>query len=43
MDDIGIRIDAVGRYLPDRVVTAAELEDRMSLPEGWIARKTGVL
>lgn len=43
MDDIGIRIDAVGRYLPDRVVTAAELEDRMNLPEGWIARKTGVL
>jgi 3-oxoacyl-[acyl-carrier-protein] synthase-3 len=38
-----MRIDAVGRYLPATVVTAADLEDRMQLPAGWIGRKTGVL
>jgi len=38
-----VRIDSVGRYLPSTVVTAAELENRMQLPAGWIARKTGVL
>jgi 3-oxoacyl-[acyl-carrier-protein] synthase-3 len=37
------RIDSVGRYLPNTVVTAAELEARMRLPAGWIERKTGVL
>lgn len=31
------------RKPPTTVVTAAELEDRMRLPAGWIERKTEVL
>jgi len=37
-----VRIAGAGYYLPERVVTSAELEARMGLPEGWVERLTGV-
>ncbi len=38
-----LQIVGVGRYLPERVVTAAEVEALCRLPAGWIARRAGVL
>ena len=38
-----VSIAGVGSYLPSRIVTNAELEARLGLPAGWIARRTGVL
>jgi 3-oxoacyl-[acyl-carrier-protein] synthase-3 len=35
-------IAGVGRYLPERIVTNRELETEFGLPDGWIARFTGV-
>lgn len=35
-------IIGTGRYLPDRVVENAELEQRLGLEPGWIEEKTGV-
>lgn len=32
----------MGHYVPDRVVTAAELETKCNLPEGWVEARTGV-
>ena len=32
----------MGEYLPDRVVTNAELEARCELTPGWIRKRTGV-
>lgn len=40
---IPVKIEGMGRYMPKRVVTSEELEDRLKLPEGWIARRNGVL
>jgi 3-oxoacyl-[acyl-carrier-protein] synthase III len=40
---LAVRIAGLGAYLPERVVTNAELETKMSLPSGWIAKRTGVL
>jgi 3-oxoacyl-[acyl-carrier-protein] synthase-3 len=37
-----LKIAGLGRYLPPRVVTSAEVEERAGLPAGWIERKTGV-
>ncbi len=37
-----VRLSGLGKYLPPRVVTSAELEVRMKLPAGWIASHTGV-
>lgn len=37
-----LRIAGVGRALPERVVTSAELERRFDLPEGWVEATTGV-
>ncbi len=42
MTPIPMRISAVGRYVPARIVTAAELDRLMDLPDGWVLRKTGV-
>jgi len=36
------RIVAVGHALPDWRVTSAELEQRLGLEAGWIARRTGI-
>lgn len=37
-----IKIEGVGRYLPERVVTNAELEKLCGLPENWIEHHNGV-
>lgn len=38
-----LQIAGLGKFLPERVVTNAELEQALGLREGWIARMTGVL
>ena len=38
-----VTIAGIGSYLPSRIVTNAELEARLGLTNGWIARRTGVL
>jgi 3-oxoacyl-[acyl-carrier-protein] synthase III len=40
---LAVRIAGLGAYLPERVVTNAELEAKMGLSSGWIAKRTGVL
>jgi len=35
-------IAGTGYYAPEKRVTSAELEARLSLPEGWIEQRTGV-
>ena len=37
-----LRILGVGRYVPSRVVTAAELAERAGIDESWILRNQGV-
>jgi 3-oxoacyl-[acyl-carrier-protein] synthase-3 len=37
-----IKIIGTGLYLPERTVTAAELDDKMSLRSGWVEKKSGV-
>lgn len=38
-----IKIVGTGKYLPKNTVTAAELDRRLGVREGWVAKKTGVL
>ncbi|MEM8709341.1 MAG: 3-oxoacyl-[acyl-carrier-protein] synthase III C-terminal domain-containing protein [Planctomycetota bacterium] len=38
-----LRIAGVGRYLPESIVSNAELEERFGLEPGWIEAKTGVV
>ncbi len=38
-----MRIASVGRYLPERVVTAAELAEHIGVTEDWIIERTGVV
>jgi 3-oxoacyl-[acyl-carrier-protein] synthase-3 len=38
-----IKITSTGKYLPKNKVTAEELEMRLGLNPGWIAKKSGVL
>ncbi len=38
-----IKIISMGKYLPTRVVTAEELDERLGLEKGWTAAKSGVL
>jgi 3-oxoacyl-[acyl-carrier-protein] synthase-3 len=38
-----LKIIGVGRYLPQRVVTSAEVEKLCGIKPGWIERHTGVL
>ena len=42
MDIRSLRLAQSAIYLPARVVTAAELDERLELPPGWIEEKTGV-
>lgn len=35
-------IRGIGKYLPEKVLTSAELEKRLNLESGWIESKTGV-
>jgi 3-oxoacyl-[acyl-carrier-protein] synthase III len=37
-----VKIAGLGKYLPARVVTSAELEDQLHFPAGWIERVTGI-
>lgn len=37
-----LKIVSMGKYLPARQITAAELEQRMGLEPGWIEAKSGV-
>jgi 3-oxoacyl-[acyl-carrier-protein] synthase III len=39
----GVRITGLGVYLPERIVTNEELEQKLNLPKGWIEQRTGVL
>jgi 3-oxoacyl-[acyl-carrier-protein] synthase-3 len=38
-----VKIAGLGSYLPERVVTSAELERELGLAPGWVARTAGVL
>jgi 3-oxoacyl-[acyl-carrier-protein] synthase-3 len=38
-----VKIAGVGKHLPERVVTSAELERELGLQAGWIERLTGVV
>ena len=42
MTALPLKILGTGRYLPDRVVSNAEVEALCRLPAGWIERRTGV-
>jgi 3-oxoacyl-[acyl-carrier-protein] synthase-3 len=37
-----LRVAGLGRYLPSRVVTAAEIDELVGCPPGWASRTTGV-
>lgn len=37
-----IKILGTGKYLPPKIVTAEEIDQKLGLREGWTARKTGV-
>lgn len=39
----GVGIKGIGAYVPDRVVTNAELESRYGFEPGWVERRTGIL
>lgn len=39
---LGVGISAIGAYVPDRVVTNRELEDRYGFEPGWVERRTGI-
>jgi 3-oxoacyl-[acyl-carrier-protein] synthase III len=43
MQALNIRLSGLGTYLPERVVTNTELEQKLHLPNGWIEKRTGVL
>lgn len=43
MQPFGVRLAGLGAYLPERVVTNQELEQKLDLPRGWIEKRTGVL
>ncbi|MCH8828348.1 MAG: ketoacyl-ACP synthase III [Planctomycetes bacterium] len=40
---LGIQILASGSYVPDRIVTNAELESRLGIEPGWVEQRTGIL
>ena len=40
---LSVKIAGLGAYLPERVVTSAELEAELGLEHGWVVRATGVL
>jgi 3-oxoacyl-[acyl-carrier-protein] synthase-3 len=42
MPPLPLKIAGIGRYLPSRVVSSAEVERLCGLDAGWIERKTGV-
>ena len=40
---LAVKIVGLGAYLPERIVTSAELEAELGLAPGWVERATGVL
>lgn len=40
---LGVQIAATGSYVPDRIVTNAELQDLYGCDSGWIEQRTGIL
>lgn len=40
---LNVKIVGTGIYLPEQIVTAQQLDERMGLREGWVATKSGVL
>jgi 3-oxoacyl-[acyl-carrier-protein] synthase III len=43
MPPLAARIAGIGSYLPERIVTNAELESQYGLPAGWVQDRTGVI
>ena len=39
---IGTRISGMGHYVPERLVTNAEIEARLGLEDGWIESRVGI-
>lgn len=39
---VAIKIVGLGKYLPQKIVTSAELEQQLHIPPGWVERVTGV-
>jgi 3-oxoacyl-[acyl-carrier-protein] synthase III len=39
---MGVGIQSIGAYLPDRIVTNSELETQYGFEPGWIERRTGI-
>jgi 3-oxoacyl-[acyl-carrier-protein] synthase III len=37
-----VKIAGLGKYLPKKVITSADLEKQLDIPSGWIERVTGV-
>ncbi len=42
MPSLPVKLAGLGHYLPERVVSNAEVEARCGLPAGWIEARTGV-
>lgn len=40
---LGVQVVATGSYVPDRVVTNADLEERFGIDPGWVEQRTGIL
>lgn len=40
---LAIKIVGLGKYLPEKIVTSAELEKQLNIPSGWVAQTTGVV
>ncbi|WP_044642293.1 beta-ketoacyl-ACP synthase III [Risungbinella massiliensis] len=38
-----MKIMGVGRYFPNRIVTAEEMDELLGVKSGWVAKKSGVL
>ena len=39
---IAVKIAGLGKYLPPKIVTSAELEKQLEIPSGWVERTTGI-
>ena len=39
---LAVKIAGLGKYLPETVVTSAELETRLGISTGWVERVTGI-
>jgi len=40
---LGVGIRSIGSYVPSRIVTNEELEQRYGFEEGWVKRRTGIV